>query len=133
MTLLDLFGYPQWHSYVDPILMIIMAITASLLPLQVLRKNLKELCLMAPEKRICRRVEHILANIARSQSFDDYSCHLSKSGRQYDLEINILVTNSHDWPLTRQDNIREMIHHRLVKPLGQTWLSVSFTGDAKWL
>lgn len=133
VLLLDELGYNQWNAYVDPILVSSLAIAAAMLPLQVLRRNLKEVLLMAPDNRVRQRVEYTLANIARSQEFADYSCHFTKSGRQYDLEINILVEDSHHWPLERQDRIREMIHRRLVRPLGDTWLSVSFTSNAKWL
>lgn len=133
VMLLDALGYSHWNAYVDPILVSALALAMAMLPLQVLRRNLKEVLLMTPDTPVRRRVESTLAGIARRYDFSDYSCHFTKSGRQYDLEINILVADSDHWPLERQDSVREIIHQHLVQPLGDTWLSVSFTRSQKWL
>lgn len=130
---LDYFGYSQWNTYIDGILVSFLAVFIALLPLSVLRRNVKEVLLIAPKNKTYQRLEKNLAHIANKHQFADYSCHFAKTGRQYDLEINILVTEQHKWPLEKQDNIREIIHDKLVKPLGDTWLSISFTSNKKWL
>lgn len=133
VLVLDELGYSRWNNYVDPILVSSLALAAAILPIQVLRRNLREVLLMSPNTPARRKVEKTLAKIAKRYDFTDYSCHFAKTGRQYDLEINILVDDSGNWPLERQDKMRDIIHQHMVKPLGDTWLSVSFTNNEKWL
>lgn len=133
VVLLDKLGYSQWNSYVDPILVSALAIAASTLPISVLRKNLKEVLLITPDNKTKRRVEKSIEQIAERYQFADYSCHFVKTGRRYDLEINILIDESNHWPLERQDFVRQVIHDKIVRRLGETWLSVSFTTKEKWL
>ncbi|OAN13128.1 cation diffusion facilitator family transporter [Photobacterium jeanii] len=130
---LDSMGYSRWNSYVDPILVSALAIAASVLPIRVLSRNLREVLLVAPEGKVQERVDGVIASVSKQYEFDHYTHHLAKTGRQYDLEINILVDKSSRWTPQRQDAIRQVIWEQLKDELGDTWLSVCFTTQARWL
>ncbi|ODA29766.1 cation diffusion facilitator family transporter [Veronia pacifica] len=133
VALLSWLGFSDWNRYVDPILVSSLALVAAMLPISVLRKNLKEVLLITPNNKVKHGVDSTLKKIAEHHQFSDYSSHFVKSGRRYDLEINILIDNPEQWPLERQDQIREVIDNTIVRRLGNTWLSVSFTAKSKWL
>ncbi|MCW8329324.1 cation diffusion facilitator family transporter [Photobacterium sp. SDRW27] len=130
---LDHLGYSHWNAYVDPILVSTLAIAASVLPIKVLRRNLREVLLVAPQDKVQRRVDRVIARLSQQYHFDDYTHHFAKTGRQYDLEVNILVRNDAYWTTKRQDYIRQLLWEELADDLGDTWLSVTFTGQERWL
>ncbi|OBU15490.1 cation diffusion facilitator family transporter [Photobacterium aquimaris] len=129
----DWLGYSKWNAYIDPILVTTLALFASILPINVLRRNLKEVLLVAPQDGAQRHVDQVIEALSKEYGFDDYTHHFAKIGRQYDLEINILVKDDYKWPTKRQDHIRQQLWDRLSDELGETWLSVSFTAQERWL
>ncbi|OLQ71286.1 cation diffusion facilitator family transporter [Photobacterium proteolyticum] len=133
VVLLDQLGYSRWNAYVDPILVSTLAIAASVLPIKVLRRNLREVLLVAPQDNVQRQVDRVIARLSRQYRFADYTHHFAKTGRQYDLEVNILVIDDAYWTTTRQDYIRQLLWDELADELGDTWLSVTFTGQKRWL
>ncbi|SMY16017.1 cation diffusion facilitator family transporter [Photobacterium aquimaris] len=129
----DWLGYSKWNAYIDPILVTTLALFASILPIKVLRRNLKEVLLVAPQDGAQLHVDQVIEALSKEYGFDDYTHHFAKIGRQYDLEINILVKDDYKWPTKRQDYIRQQLWDRLSDELGETWLSVSFTAQERWL
>ncbi|MGF1871718.1 cation diffusion facilitator family transporter [Photobacterium indicum] len=133
VLIFDSMGYTRWNAYIDPILVSTLSIAASILPIKVLRRNLKEVLLVAPQNKAQRHVDRTIERLSKAYRFDGYTHHLAKTGRQYDLEINILVKDDSLWTTKRQDYIRQIIWDELSDDLGETWLSVSFTGQERWL
>ena len=129
----DWLGYSKWNAYIDPVLVTTLALFASILPIKVLRRNLKEVLLVAPQNGAQRHVDQVIEALSKEYGFDDYTHHFAKIGRQYDLEINILVKDDYKWSTKRQDHIRQQLWDRLSDELGETWLSVSFTAQERWL
>ncbi|MGF1759478.1 cation diffusion facilitator family transporter [Photobacterium sagamiensis] len=133
VLIFDSMGYSRWNAYVDPILVSTLSIAASILPIKVLRRNLREVLLVAPQDKAQRHVDRVIEDLSRLYQFDGYTHHLAKTGRQYDLEINILVKDDARWTTKRQDYIRQLLWDELSDDLGETWLSVSFTSQERWL
>ncbi|WP_434139430.1 cation diffusion facilitator family transporter [Photobacterium leiognathi] len=133
VVIFDALGYSKWNAYVNPILVTTLSIAASILPIKVLRRNLKEVLLVAPQDSAQEHVDQVIAELSEKYDFDDYTHHFAKIGRQYDLEINILVKDENKWTTKQQDRIRQIIWDRLEDDLGETWLSVSFTAQERWL
>ncbi|MGF1681533.1 cation diffusion facilitator family transporter [Photobacterium minamisatsumaniensis] len=133
VMILDHYGYSQWNSYIDPILVSTLALAAVALPISVLRRNLREVLLVAPNDSVQKKVDRVIAKISKQYHFDGYTHHFAKTGRQYDLEVNILVKDGEFWTTKRQDQIRGLLWDSLADELGDTWLSVTFTGQEKWL
>ncbi len=135
-------NHPDWVKFIpmiDPILTILLSLFASILPIRVMIKNVREVLLMSPVE-LNEKVQIQLESIIESYGFADYSCHLAKTGRKYDLEINLLIADPEVWTIAKQDAFRAVIDSQLVKPLlekgegkGQTWLTISFTAERCWL
>ncbi|POR05490.1 cation diffusion facilitator family transporter [Alkalispirochaeta sphaeroplastigenens] len=131
--ILSLRGYAHLGPYVDPVLVTGMSLAASILPFKVLRRNFAEVLLVAPEDTYQDAVEALVKELCRKYKFQDYTCHLAKTGREYDLEINFLIGDEEKWPTRRQDRIRKIIWDKTRKLGMKTWLTVSFTMDKRWL
>lgn len=129
---LDAIGHGQYNRYIDPVLISLLALCATLIPIKVLSRNLREVFKIAPKGDVSQHVEREIETLRQRYGFECYS-HLAKSGRRFDLELNILVAPDQDWPVERQDALRHELWSRLGDTLGDAWLSVCFTREKRWL
>lgn len=66
--------------------------------------------------------------------FDDYVSYVQKHGRARFIEIHVVLPA--DYPVDNVatlDGLREEISTGLGKPDAARWLTISFTGDRKWI
>ncbi|WP_374509390.1 cation diffusion facilitator family transporter [Aeromonas jandaei] len=129
---LDAIGYGQYNRYIDPVLVSLLALCATLIPIKVLGRNLREVLKIAPRGDVSQLVENEVEALRQRHGVECYS-HLAKSGRRFDLELNILVAPGQEWPVERQDALRQELWSRLGDTLGDAWLSVCFTREKRWL
>ncbi|HAT6344930.1 TPA: cation transporter [Aeromonas hydrophila] len=129
---LDAIGYGHYNRYIDPVLVSLLALCATLIPIKVLGRNLREVLKIAPKGDVSRLVASEVEALRLRHGIECYS-HLAKSGRRFDLELNILVAPGQEWPVERQDALRQELWSRLGDTLGDTWLSVCFTREKRWL
>ncbi|ATL92225.1 cation diffusion facilitator family transporter [Aeromonas sobria] len=129
---LDTIGYGQYNRYIDPVLVSLLALCATLIPIKVLSRNLREVLKIAPKGDVPRQVEREIEALRQRHGIECYS-HLAKSGRRFDLELNILIAPDQEWSVDRQDALRHELWSRLGDTLGDAWLSVCFTREKRWL
>lgn len=129
---LDAMGHGQYNRYIDPMLVSLLALCATLIPIKVLGRNLREVLKIAPKGDVSQRVASEIEALRQRHGIECYS-HLAKSGRRFDLELNILVAPGQEWPVERQDALRQELWSRLGDTLGDAWLSVCFTREKRWL
>ncbi|MGY4040789.1 cation diffusion facilitator family transporter [Aeromonas hydrophila] len=129
---LDAIGYGHHNRYIDPVLVSLLALCATLIPIKVLGRNLREVLKIAPKGDVSRLVASEVEALRLRHGIECYS-HLAKSGRRFDLELNILVAPGQEWPVERQDALRQELWSRLGDTLGNAWLSVCFTREKRWL
>ncbi|MHA7001597.1 cation diffusion facilitator family transporter [Aeromonas schubertii] len=130
--LLEQAGYGHYNRYIDPVLVSVLALCATLIPIKVLGRNLREVLKIAPRGEVQQRVHQEVQALRDRYGVECYS-HLAKSGRRFDLELNILVPQGQEWPIARQDALRQELWSRLGDTLGDAWLSVCFTAEKRWL
>ncbi|MOA63297.1 hypothetical protein D3C78_1889750 [compost metagenome] len=66
--------------------------------------------------------------------FDDYISYVQKHGRACFIEIHVVLPG--DYPIDGVgdlDRLREDISAKLGKADAARWLTISFTGDRKWI
>ena len=114
------------------VLVSLLALCATLIPIKVLGRNLREVLKIAPKGDVSRLVASEVEALRLRHGVECYS-HLAKSGRRFDLELNILVAPGQEWPVERQDALRQELWSRLGDTLGDAWLSVCFTREKRWL
>lgn len=86
---LDAMGHGQYNRYIDPML-VSAGPCATLIPIKVLSRNLREVLKIAPKGDVSQRVASEIEALRQRHGIECYS-HLAKSGRRFDSELNILV------------------------------------------
>ncbi len=61
---LDAIGYGQYNRYIDPVLVSLLALCATLIPIKVLGRNLREVLKIAPKGDVPRQVEQEIRGAA---------------------------------------------------------------------
>ena len=94
---LDTLGYGHYNRYIDPMLVSLLALCATLIPIKVLGRNLREVLKIAPKGRGQAASRTRIEALRQRHGIECYS-HLAKSGRRFDLELNILVAPARSGP-----------------------------------
>ncbi len=119
--------------YVDPLLLALLSLMLCISPIRIAIANFKDLIMVAPSE-IDTKITQITESLSDEFGFSDYDTHVAKSGRFYMVEVNILVDKDCKIAsILEFDHIRERIEKSLEIPSYKIWLSVSFTGNPKWL
>ncbi|MCI5786247.1 cation diffusion facilitator family transporter [Helicobacter trogontum] len=119
--------------YVDPLLLALLSLMLCISPIRIAIANFKDLIMVAPSE-IDTKITQITESLSDEFGFSDYDTHVAKSGRFYMVEVNILVDKDCKIAsISEFDHIRERIEKSLEIPSYKIWLSVSFTGNPKWL
>ncbi|MFJ7143553.1 cation diffusion facilitator family transporter [Pseudomonas protegens] len=131
--LLKQYGHEQWAVYVDPAILILLAL--SMLPpaLKILRPALRDVLGIAPDQ-LDEKVRNVMEQAKVAHGFDDYISYVQKHGRARFIEIHIVLPA--DYPLqdvATLDRLREEISSELGEADAARWLTISFTGDRKWI
>lgn len=131
--LLKQYGHGQWAVYVDPAILILLAL--SMLPpaLKILRPALRDVLGIAPDQ-LDEKVRNVMEQAKAAHGFDDYISYVQKHGRARFIEIHIVLPA--DYPLrdvATLDRLREEISSQLGEADAARWLTISFTGDRKWI
>ncbi|QYN02165.1 cation diffusion facilitator family transporter [Pseudomonas protegens] len=131
--LLKQYGHGQWAVFVDPAILILLAL--SMLPpaLKILRPALRDVLGIAPDQ-LDEKVRNVMEQAKAAHGFDDYISYVQKHGRARFIEIHIVLP-AH-YPLqdvATLDRLREEISSQLGEADAARWLTISFTGDRKWI
>ncbi|OZY61101.1 cation transporter [Pseudomonas lundensis] len=126
-------GYAQWAAYVDPAILILLAL--SMLPpaFKILKPALRDVLGIAPDA-LDDKVRDALEIASARHGFEGYKTYVQKHGRARFIEIHIVLPSG--YPLTSVntlDAIREEISAMLGKADSARWLTICFTGDRKWI
>lgn len=119
--------------YVDPLLLAVLSLMLCVSPIRIAIANFKDLIMVAPSE-IDSKITQIMESLSKDFGFSDYDTHVAKSGRFYMVEVNILIDKHCKISSVAEfDSVRDRIEKSLDIPSYKIWLSVSFTGNAKWL
>lgn len=119
--------------YVDPLLLAVLSLILCISPVRIAIANFKDLIMVAPSE-IDTKITQIMEALSEEFGFSDYDTHVAKSGRFYMVEVDILIEkNCKISKVAEFDAIRERIEKSLDIPSYKIWLSISFTGNPKWL
>ncbi|WP_434777060.1 cation diffusion facilitator family transporter [Neisseria sp. Ec49-e6-T10] len=126
-------GLAQWSAYVDPIILIVLSLSMIPPSIKILHPSIKDLLGMAPDY-LNEKVTETMEHFKQKYHFKEYASYVQKDGRAHVIEIHIVLAA--DFPINTVatlDNIRQEIADALGKANRQRWLTISFTGDKKWI
>jgi cation diffusion facilitator family transporter len=126
-------GYDEWAVYVDPLILILLALSMLAPAFKILRPALRDVLGIAPDQ-LDDKVREVMDAAQAKHGFDDYVSYVQKHGRARFIEIHVVLPA--DYPVDNVatlDKLREEISTGLGKPDAARWLTISFTGDRKWV
>ncbi|TCK92709.1 cation diffusion facilitator family transporter [Natranaerovirga hydrolytica] len=119
--------------FIDPIMVIVIAIYFIKVPVKEIRLALRELLKMSPEGKLSKSINGIVGTIEKKYFFQESFLRVSKSQKMLWIEIDFVVQKeSRIQTIKDQDTIREEINKEINKLGYDQWLTVSFTNDRKW-
>lgn len=126
-------GYAQWAAYVDPAILIVLALSMLAPAFKILKPALRDVLGIAPDA-LDDKVREALEIASARHGFEGYKTYVQKHGRARFIEIHIVLASG--YPLTSVktlDALREEIAELLGKADSARWLTISFTGDRRWI
>ena len=126
-------GYAQWAAYVDPVILILLAVSMLAPAFKILKPALRDVLGIAPDA-LDDKVRDVLEHISARHGFEGYKTYVQKHGRVRFIEIHIMLPAG--YPLVSiktLDALREEISGMLGAADSARWLTISFTGDRKWI
>lgn len=127
------YGQEKWVPYVDPAVLLVLALALLPVPLKALLVAIRDVLEMAPEE-LDRKVRSIMDDLVEERGFLTYSSHVAQTGRGRFVEVHVLV--SPDYPVRtvgEVDAIRREVSARLGASWPQVWLTVDLTSDPAYL
>lgn len=136
-AVLPLLPEPQrsaWARYADPAMVAVLSLLLLPVPIDILRRSLREVLRMAaPDDDLLRRIDALLAELCAEHDLVRATHHVVRSGRMAFVEIDFVVGPK--FALQRvadHDRLRERIRTAIGLPLDELWLTVSLTEEGRW-
>ena len=131
--LLKSHGFGQWAMYVDPLILVLLALSMLAPAFKILRPALRDVLGIAPDQ-LDDTVRQVMEAAMVEHGFEAYMSYVQKHGRARFIEIHIVLPADYPLETVRQlDAIREQISVRLGQCDATRWLTICFTGDRKWI
>lgn len=127
-------GFDDLAALVDPVLVGTVSLAFLVLPVRLVRDGLRGVLAAAPQPEVQRAIQAAVSKVADVHGFARTSCRVAVFGTRYDLTIGLLADADTDLPdLDTADRIRAELQRNLDALPYDLLVSVSFTGDARWL
>ncbi|GAB3062751.1 cation diffusion facilitator family transporter [Salinicoccus sesuvii] len=121
----------RFVSYIDPLMVIIVAVYFIKVPLLEMYTALRELLEMAPRHQISDVVETEVALLSREHDFEDYALRMQKMGPKLYIEVDFVVPLDTDIRISVQDDIRRQLRTRLTDLPFEPWIAAIFTHESQ--
>ena len=129
-------GFTRWAHlipYVDPVLLILIALLALPAPLKALWNNFKELVDMAPPAEYIRRLDAEMDKALEGLAVRDYEYRLMKSGRSTFMLVHLMVSdNFRITDIAELDIIRDGMEDKILKFDKNIIMEIVFIKNREW-
>ena len=123
----------HWIPFVDPVLLILIALLALPAPLRALWSNFRELIDMAPPLEYTRRLDAEMDKALEGLAIRDYEYRLMKSGRSTFMLVHLMVADGFKvGKIEELDAIRDGIEEKILKFDGNIIMEILFIKDRAW-
>ncbi|GAA2101794.1 MULTISPECIES: cation diffusion facilitator family transporter [Brevibacterium] len=132
-AVLDARGQDQLTPYVDPAVLVLVAIVLLPIPVPTLRRAVREIALVTPSS-LRAEAEAVAERTAHTHGFSSSAVYPVQVGRSRQVEIVFLVPEKADVkPLQEWDRIRREVGAELGAEDPNNWITVAFTTDPQLL
>ena len=121
-------AYSEYTVYIDPGLVIIMSIFVLPVPYKILKDNLLDLLLGAPDVNLQRGVRQIANGVIKEAPVEDYDFRFVKTGRIVLCDILVLISKE-SYSISEFDPIRKKLIDEIRKEFPEVDLVIELTAD----
>jgi predicted Co/Zn/Cd cation transporter (cation efflux family) len=122
-------AYAEFTVYIDPGLVIIMSLFVLPVPYKILKDNLLDLLLGAPDVNLQRGVRQIANGIIKEAPVEDFDFRFVKTGRFILCDILVLISKKEKYSISDFDPIRKKLMSEIVKKYPEVDLVIEITTD----
>ncbi|MDU5734329.1 MAG: cation transporter [Veillonella sp.] len=132
-TMLESTEYARWATYIDPIVLIVLAVQMVPSAFRIIVPSMKQILGWAPTS-LHNEVQEIMDRFMEKYNFKDYVTSVQVYGNTRIIEIDILVPKSFPYQTIAEiDAIRNEIDQEIGGNPTEKWVTISFTGTRKWM
>lgn len=124
-------AYAGFTVYIDPGLVILMSLFVLPVPYKILKDNLWDLLLGAPDEDIQEGVHEIVTRTLKAAPIEDFDLRFAKTGRFIFCDILVLISKKENYFLSSFDPIRKKIMREIEQQYPEIDLVIELTADKK--
>ncbi len=133
LVLIEKTAWSVYTPYADPLIVILLVIFSAPIPIAIVRDNIKELLLAAPDQDLQERIRDKLEAATRDLPLDKTVIRMVKVGRHTYLHVYMVVAESdRGASINDTDDVRERIITELASAFPGLGIDVIFTGSENW-
>ncbi|QQE13107.1 cation transporter [Planctomycetota bacterium] len=124
-----------WLSlYIDSGMVLLACMVFAPMPLVQMLKGVGELLMIGLSHEMRERVDETVRDVLKAYDVKTYVLRATKGGDMVTVELDIVLPREYEiGTVEKLDEVREKIEQSLGFLTGTLWLSVTFTGDEKWV
>ena len=133
LVLIEKTAWSIYTPYADPVIVILLVVFSAPIPIAIVRDNIRELLLAAPDADIQEKIREKLRSATRDLPLDKTVIRMVKVGRHTYLHVYMVVAESdRDANINDMDDVRERIAAELAGVYPGLSVDVIFTGSEDW-
>jgi predicted Co/Zn/Cd cation transporter (cation efflux family) len=122
-------AYAEFTVYIDPGLVLVMSLFVLPVPYKILKDNLLDLLLGAPDVNLQRGVRQLANGIIKEAPVEDFDFRFVKTGRFILCDILILISKKETYSVSDFDPIRKKLMSEITKKYPEVDLVIEITTD----
>lgn len=124
--------YSGVAPFVDPVLVLVVAVLILPTPIGMLRQSFRELLEGVPDASVREPIDAAIAEVAQELGLPEPTARLGKLGRKVYIELDFLVSADEGWGVDDADRIRRRLMQVLARPGQLLWINVELHTDPDW-
>lgn len=125
-------GWSELAPYVDPALVLVVAVLILPEPVRMLRQAFRELLEGAPDDEVTGPIHAAVHRVRSEAGLPEPTIRLGKLGRKTYVELDFLVGAEEDWDVGDADRLRRELIDILAEPGRLLWINVELHTDPAW-
>jgi predicted Co/Zn/Cd cation transporter (cation efflux family) len=127
--------YTEWSwfaAYVDPLLVLLVAVLILPAPVRLLRQAFRELLEGAPGADISDPIHAAVTEIRTEFGLPEPTVKIGKLGRKTYVELDFMVSTDEGWTVDDADRFRRRLMTALSEPGRLLWINAELHTDPAW-
>src|SRR5262249_12706302 len=116
--------------YVDPVLVIVGSVGFALIPINLLRRSVRDLQTARPDSELAAQVETVVENVRTAEGLPEPVLRVGQLGAALDIAL-VFVLPPGTGDIAGEDRVRRAVRDRLRDLPYDVWVTVEFSYDAE--